>query len=395
MEQTQVATKEERAVVQFKGEGIIITYEDVKRFICPLADAKEIGLFLRTCQVLQLNPFANEVFLIKYSPTEKAQQVIAIESYLKAAEANPNYDGHEAGVILRDSGGKLEFRPGAFVLDEERGNLVGGWARVYRKDRSHPYYVSVHKSECIKHRKDGSVTEFWQEIKQPWMLRKVALARALVEAHPSLFSGLVSNVEYEELPKEVITKLPQPRGESEEGELPVGFVKNGQADWSKFWAHQAERGIDGKRAHQLLKVESIKVNLFERGKTLEDIDQMISDALEWEKTIGARAPIVEKPVEVPTPIPDETKQEPVGVPAPFIPEPASLAVVEKPKKAGPPQKPKRDPTTINSIGDLLQACFFDFGLQPKQVFAELNVKSQADISELPSQCYIRIAGARG
>lgn len=380
--QTETEKADETAIVTYKGMPLTITFNDIIKYICPLASPQEVGIFLKTCQSLNLNPFASEVYLVKYSATDRASTIISIDSYLKAAEANQNYDGHSAGIILKDTPGKLEFREGAFLLDEERGNLVGGWARVYRKDRSHPYYVSVHKSECIKHRKDGSVTEFWQESKQPWMLRKVALSRALVEAFSSLFAGLVSNVEYEELPKEVITKLPQPRGESEEGELPIAFIKDGQADWSKFWAHQAERGIDGKRAHQLLKVESIKAELFERGETLEGIDQMITEALKQEEILGAAAP---------SPLKGEEK--PVGVPTP-LPEPASPAKLEKPREAvSPPQKPKRDPSTIKSIDDLKQACH-ELGLTDQDILKEANAPSFMYIVN-PKQVYQAILAVRG
>ena len=190
VETGEVLGKETQAIVQFKGEPITITAGDVKDFICPTATHQEVVIFLKTCQSLQLNPFAGEIYLIKYDERDKAAQVIAIESYLKAAEQNPSYDGHEAGIILKNSDGKLEYREGAFLLDEERNQLEGGWAKVYRKDRSKPYYVAVHKKECIKHTKDGYLTKFWIEEKQPWMLRKVALSRALVEAFPSLFAGL-------------------------------------------------------------------------------------------------------------------------------------------------------------------------------------------------------------
>jgi len=53
----------------------------------------------------------------------------------------------------------------------------------------------------VKIGKDGHPTQFWQKSKQPLMLRKTALKRALVEAFPGLFSGAYSNVEFEEMPE--------------------------------------------------------------------------------------------------------------------------------------------------------------------------------------------------
>jgi len=271
--------KEEKAIVEYKGEKITITFSDVKKLICPLATDQEVVVFLKTCQSLNLNPFADEIFLIKYSERDKAATVIAIDSYLKAGEANPECDGHEAGIILKDSTGKLEYREGAFLLDEERTKLVGGWARVYRKDRSRPFYVAVNKKECVRYRRDGSLTEFWTEEKQPSMLRKVALKRALVEAFPSLFSGVVSNVDYETLPAEVKEALPEPKGETPEGELPPAYSKNGEPDWKKWWARQKEKGLSTDDVHSILGTTSLKEDWIGTGRTLEEAEEIVALAL--------------------------------------------------------------------------------------------------------------------
>lgn len=364
MDKVKNLTQEEnksKAVVQWKGEPITITFDDVKNLICPLANTKEVAVFLKTCQSLNLNPFANECYLVKYSERDKAALIIAVDSYLKAAESNDKYDGHQAGIILKDSTGKLEFREGSFLLDEEKAKLVGGWARVFRKDRSKPFYMSVNKQECLRYRKDGTLTEFWRENKQPLMLRKTSLKRALTEAFPSLFAGFISDVEYQEVPEEVKEKLPKPKGEMEEGELQPAFITDGQPDWSKFWARQAERGIDGVKAHALLKVASIKADLIDKGKTLEEVNEMITQALEAEREVEEIFP----------------KEE------------------EKPTGATQPPKPKRDPATIKDFGDLYSACQEDFKMTRQQVWAELNVSSQMEITDLPSECYRRIQAVRG
>jgi hypothetical protein len=68
---------------------------------------------------------------------------------------------------------------------------------------------------------------------------------------------------------------------------------------------------------------------------------------------------------------------------------------QKPTGAIAPAEPKRDPETIRSINDLLRACHEDFKMQPKEVYAELNVSSANEITELPSDCYRKIAAVRG
>jgi len=93
MTQTKVATTEQKAVVKYKGEQITVSFHDVKTLICPYATDQETAVFLKTCSSLSLNPFANEIYLIKYSENDKAATVIAIESYLKSAESNDNFNG--------------------------------------------------------------------------------------------------------------------------------------------------------------------------------------------------------------------------------------------------------------------------------------------------------------
>lgn len=60
---TAIRPQEAKAIVQWKGEPITITFQDVKTLVCPLASDPEVVVFLKTCQSLQLNPFANECFL--------------------------------------------------------------------------------------------------------------------------------------------------------------------------------------------------------------------------------------------------------------------------------------------------------------------------------------------
>lgn len=162
---------QEKAVVKWKGEQITVSFRDVKTLICPYATDQEAAVFLKTCQSLQLNPFANEIYLIKYGEKDKAAMVIAIDSYLKSAESNANFNGHEAGIVLKDSGGKLEFREGSLILPDEVEKLVGGYARVYRTDREKSFYMAVNKAECLRYTKDGNLTKFWAKEKQPSMLR--------------------------------------------------------------------------------------------------------------------------------------------------------------------------------------------------------------------------------
>jgi len=271
--QTKTQVKaQDKAVVKWKGEQITVTFHDVKNLICPLATDQETAIFLKTCQSLQLNPFAKEIYLIKYAERDKAATVIAIESYLKAAETNDNYNGSEAGIILKESPGKLEFREGAFLLEEEMDKLVGGWARVYRKNRDRPAYMAVNIKECLRYTKEGKLTQFWTKEKQASMLRKTALKRALVEAFPSLFAGTMSTAEVAEVPEAEYEEIP-------EGELPPAYERNGEPYWKLWWAKQKEKGLGEEDVHDILAVTSLREDWLGTGRTLEEAEEVINQAL--------------------------------------------------------------------------------------------------------------------
>ena len=70
----------------------------------------------------------------------------------------------------------------------------------------------------------------------------------------------------------------------------------------------------------------------------------------------------------------------------------SAETVEKPKKIG--VSAARDPSTIKNFGELFQALWDDFHLTKTEALKELNASSQEEITELPSECYQRIATVR-
>lgn len=99
--------------------------------------------------------------------------------------------------------------------------------------------------------------------------------------------------------------------------------------------------------------------------------------------------------DLPQEVIDKIKTETNGNP------PVELEEGVKPAGEAPAQpsggvmpKPDRDPATIKTLAELFKACHADFGMQPKQVLAELNCSSQSDIAESPAQCYVNIVSVR-
>ena len=94
--------------------------------------------------------------------------------------------------------------------------------------------------------------------------------------------------------------------------------------------------------------------------------------------------------ETPTKMAPTSKSEPLEQP--------TSAEGQVKQKEGPAvgkvKRPDRDPESIKSLNELFRACHADFGMQPAQIVKELGYSSQADISELPSECFRCIVGLR-
>uniref|UniRef100_A0A7C5Z7A4 Phage recombination protein Bet n=1 Tax=Caldicellulosiruptor owensensis TaxID=55205 RepID=A0A7C5Z7A4_9FIRM len=174
----------------------------------------EVFMFLKLCQHQRLNPFLREAYLIKYSDKEPATIVVGKETFTKRAARCELCAGWQAGVIVKKKDGTLEYRTGTLVLPDEE--LVGGWAKVYRKDWKEPLEVSVSMQEYVRKKKDGTLMRNWAEMPAT-MIRKVALTQALREAFPEQFTGMYSA---EEMPVDS-TQLPTE---------PVSTVENYQQE---------------------------------------------------------------------------------------------------------------------------------------------------------------------
>lgn len=172
------------------GQRMTVSFDDVRNFICKEATIAECRIFLETCKQYHLNPFTKEAYLIHYDNKNgdtASTIVLGKTCYMKMAEAHPQYDGFEAGVIVFvPEVGELIHREGSIIYKGEE--LVGGWAKTYRKDRSRPFYEEVNFSEY------DTKKSLWVT-KPATMIRKVALVHTLREAFPATFGGLIDESE--------------------------------------------------------------------------------------------------------------------------------------------------------------------------------------------------------
>jgi phage recombination protein Bet len=140
--------------------------------------------FVMLCQAQRLNPFAGDAFLIGYDGKDgpSFSLVTAHQAFLKRAESHEDFDGMESGVIVADKEtGKLSEIEGDFY--ETNHEVVGGWAKVYRKKRSRPTYRRLRLERFNKGfgewNKDAA-----------GMICKCAEADALRSTFPTLCGGL-------------------------------------------------------------------------------------------------------------------------------------------------------------------------------------------------------------
>ena len=161
--------KEISVIYEVDGNKITLTPSIVQNYIVG-SDSKitlqEFKFFTELCKARKLNPFLKEAYCIN---TEPAAIVVGKDAILKRAILNQNYNGMESGVIVLAESGEVKERQGTFKLDDDK--LVGGWARVFRKDWQHPIYVSVSFSEVAQKKRDGSLNLTGKPKVQQWLKR--------------------------------------------------------------------------------------------------------------------------------------------------------------------------------------------------------------------------------
>lgn len=141
--------------------------------------------FMMLCQAQRLNPFAGDAYLVGYDGQNgpSFSLITAHQAFLKRAETNEDFDGMTSGILIRKDDDSIEEREGDFHLAAESENVVGGWARVFHKKRSHPTYRKLRMARFNK----GFAQ--WKE-DAAGMIVKCAEADALRSTFPTLMGGL-------------------------------------------------------------------------------------------------------------------------------------------------------------------------------------------------------------
>ena len=187
---------------------------------------QELMMFMMMCKGNHLNPWNREAYCIKYGQ-QPATMVIGKDAFMKRASGSPEYDGMTSGiVVINNETGEIEYRTGTIVIDDQE-KIIGGWAEVFRKDRTHSTRIEVGFNEYVGRKKDGTLNIQWAA-KPATMIRKVAQVQALREAFPESLSNLYTSEEQGideptgtviEQPAEVTAEpTPAPKAEAVEAE---------------------------------------------------------------------------------------------------------------------------------------------------------------------------------
>ncbi len=192
---TQKEVKQEVSVeFDVDGSHIRLTPSIVQNYIVgsdSQITMQEFKFFTELCKVRKLNPFTKEAYLIKFG-TQPAQIVVGKDAILKRAILNKNFNGRQQGVIILTDKNEVIERNGTFKLPTEK--LVGGWAKVYRKDWDFPVYITVAFDEVSQRKSNGELNSNWAS-KGATMVEKVALVRALREAFVEDLGGMIDEDE--------------------------------------------------------------------------------------------------------------------------------------------------------------------------------------------------------
>lgn len=165
--------------------------KEIKEIFAPNLTETEFKAFVGLGKGTGLNPFLKEIYAVKYDKTKPATFIIARDGYRKSSQAHPDYDYHRTSAIysndtFENDNGKINHKYGY----GDRGQLLGAYCMVKRKSASEPIYVDVPLKEYDQNH------SCWRNMKET-MIKKVAEAQCLKAAFQELFSGSMSDDEYQ------------------------------------------------------------------------------------------------------------------------------------------------------------------------------------------------------
>lgn len=179
-------------IIEYKddaGRPVKFTSQDIRERLCPNATDSELALCVELCNRQHLNPFAQEVFLVKYG-SAPASIITAYQVFNSRANRQPNYGGIDSGVVvLRD--GEVVKKKGSAVYKVIGEQLIGGWAEVAFTDGKKPAYVELALTDY------STGKSSWAKMPGV-MIEKCAKAGAWRLAYPDELRGMYTGEEMDQ-----------------------------------------------------------------------------------------------------------------------------------------------------------------------------------------------------
>ena len=163
-----------------------------------LLTIQEFMYFSAVCKSKGLNPYKKDAYLIKYDESPAAI-VTSIDYFRSRAKAQKDCQGWQCGIIVKGKDGKTRDSHG-LILDGEE--LLGGWFEAQPTGWKEPFRLEVNLNGYLKKKRDGGLTEFWKEEKQPSQISKVAESQGLRRLWPDEFAKMYGEAEIQ---RETIT----------------------------------------------------------------------------------------------------------------------------------------------------------------------------------------------
>ncbi|MBS3768172.1 MAG: recombinase RecT [Candidatus Cloacimonetes bacterium] len=110
--------------------------ETIRRTIAEKANDDEFRMFMHLAKSYGLDPFNGEIFFWKMNG--KPTIMTSRDGYLKIADSHPSYDGLVSDVVRANDVFKRERDNINHEYGADRGEIIGAYALVYRKDRRLP-----------------------------------------------------------------------------------------------------------------------------------------------------------------------------------------------------------------------------------------------------------------
>ena len=178
------------------GDEVELTINMVRKFLTkPTKQGKEasdaeVVKFMMLCKAGAFDPWQGDAVLVGYDSGDTAEWslITTVHAMMKRAELSDDFDGIDFGVVVMDADKRVTERQGTITYDNE--TLLGGWCKVYRKDRSRPFYCQVNLRTYDK-------GIFRWKTDRPGMIAKVAKGQALRDAFPNSLSGVYLREEFD------------------------------------------------------------------------------------------------------------------------------------------------------------------------------------------------------